>query len=63
MKDILIKREDLRNRSQKLRVIKFDDKIDKDQVAVLIKEQDKVYKKWKFYNGIVKALNKKEKKL
>lgn len=50
-------------RSKKLRVIKFDDKIDKDQVAVLIKEQDKVYKRWKFYNGIVKALNKKEKRL
>ena len=63
MKDIIVKRNDLMRRSKELRVVKFDDKVNKDQVAVLIKEQDKIYKKWKFYNEVIKALRQRDKNL
>lgn len=61
MKDILLKRNKLKDNSKKLRVIKFDDTIDNKIVDKIMEEQEKVYKKYKFYDGMAKALNNKKK--
>jgi hypothetical protein len=54
MRDIYLKRNELNELSQKLRVAKFDNNIKDDQVTKLIKEQDKIYQKYKFYDNYLK---------
>lgn len=60
MKDILLKRNELRRNSINLRTIKFDESVNEKDIENLIKEQDKVYKKYKFYDRMVKMLNNKK---
>lgn len=54
MRDIYLKRNELNELSQKLRVAKFDNNLKDDQVTNLIKEQDKIYQKYKFYDNYIK---------
>ena len=60
MKDLLLKRNDLKKRSVGLRTIKFDDELKDKDVERILNEQHKVYKKWKFYDGMAKVLNNKK---
>lgn len=60
MKDLYIKRNELLKNSQYLKIVKWDKNIKREQVSGVIKEQDKVYKKYKFYDNIIKQLNKKK---
>lgn len=62
MKDLLIKRNKLRKNAMILRSVKFDEKVNGDKVTVLNKEQDKLWKKYKFYDNFIKA-NQKEREL
>lgn len=62
MKDLLMKRNKLRNDAMQLRTIKFDEKVKDDKVGNLNKEQDKLWKKYKFYDNFIKA-NQKEREL
>lgn len=55
MKDILLKRNDLKNKSVKLNSIKFDDELKNKDVARLLNEQHRVYNKWNFYDKFIKA--------
>ena len=50
MKDLLIKRNKLRNDAMTLRSVKFDKKVNGDRVTILNKEQDDLWKKYKFYD-------------
>ena len=58
MKDLLIKRNKLRNDAMTLRSVKFDKKVNGDRVTILNKEQDDLWKKYKFYGNFIKAKNK-----
>lgn len=60
MKDILLKRNDLKKRSVGLRTIKFDEEMKDKDVERILNEQHKVYNKWKFYDGMAKVLNNKK---
>ena len=60
MKDILLKRNDLKKRSVGLRTIKFDEEMKDKDVERIINEQHKIYNKWKFFDGMVKVLNNKK---
>ena len=58
MRDLLLKRNELRTKSKALRTIKFEPHI-KESVAereTLI--QDKIYKKYQLYNNFIKAKEK-----
>ena len=54
MGNIYLKRNELNNLSQTLRVVKFDTRFSKEQVFKLIKRQDEVYKRYKFYDNFIK---------
>ena len=54
MRDIYLKRNELNELSQKLRVAKFDINIKDDQVTKIIKVQNEVYQKYKFYDNYIK---------
>lgn len=54
MRDLYIKRNDLCNKSTELQVAKWDIKLSKDKITDLIKKQDDVYKRYKFYDNIIK---------
>lgn len=55
MKDILIKRNELRKKSASLRVIKFDPDLKDSQTDKIVEEQNKIYNHWKFYDKFIKA--------
>lgn len=55
MKSILIKKNQLSEKSQKLQTAKFDLKLKRTQVTQLIEEQDKVYKQYEFYKNFIIA--------
>lgn len=55
MKDILLKRNALKNNSIHMRTMKFEPNIKKEQVCKIAKDQEKIYKHWKFYDKFIKA--------
>lgn len=55
MRDILIKRNQLRNESVYLKSMKFDNKIKDNKVDEITKTQNKIYNKWNFYDKFIKA--------
>ena len=54
MRDLYIKRNELCSKSTDLQVAKWDIKLSKDKITDLIKKQDDVYKRYKFYDNIIK---------
>ena len=54
MRDLYIKRNELCTKSTELQVAKWDIKLSKDKITDLIKKQDDVYKRYKFYDNIIK---------
>ena len=54
MRDLYIKRNELCNKSTELQVAKWDIKLSKDKITDLIKKQDDVYKRYKFYDNFLK---------
>lgn len=55
-REIRDKRHKLLLRSKALKEAKFNEKLQKgDEVSKLIKDQEEVYKKWAFFDGIIKA--------
>ena len=54
MNDIYSKRNELCKLSMNLRSCKFDLGIDKKEISHLIKVQNEVYKKYKFYDNFIK---------
>lgn len=54
MRDLYIKRNELCSKSTELQVAKWDIKLCKDKITDLIKKQDDVYKRYKFYDNIIK---------
>ena len=60
MREIIIKRNKLKDDAMRLRTVKFEDKIKNEHSIELNKEQNKLWKKYEFYNNILKAYNKSE---
>ena len=54
MRDLYIKRNELCTKSTELQVAKWDIKLSKDKITDLIKKQDDVYKRYKFYDNFLK---------
>lgn len=54
MRDLYIKRNELCSKSTELQVAKWDIKLNKDKITDLIKKQDDVYKRYKFYDKFLK---------
>lgn len=54
MKELYLKRKQLCDTSMNLRTLKFDPTITKEEVNNLIRKQNEVYKKWKFYDNYIK---------
>ena len=55
MKDILLKRNKLKNNAMQLRSLKFDSSVSNEQSIELNKQQDKLWKKYLFYENFIKA--------
>ena len=55
MRDILLKRNDLRKRSSCLRIIKFDPDLNDRGTDKISEEQNRIYNHWKFYDKFIKA--------
>ena len=55
MKDIILKRNELKRKSIKLRTIKFSPELKNKQTDKIIEEQNKVYDKYNFYDKFLKA--------
>ena len=55
MKDILLKRNTLKNNSMKMQIMKFEPNIKEEQVNKIVEEQQKIYKHWNFYDKFIKA--------
>lgn len=55
MKDILLKRNELRKKSSCLRNMRFEPDIKYEQTEVIAKEQNKLYNHWNFYDKFIKA--------
>lgn len=55
MRDILLKRNELKNNSIQLRTLKFDPTLKNSLTDVVAEQQGKVYNKWKFYDRYIKA--------
>ena len=55
MKDILLKRNDLKIRSSRMRSMRFEPDIKDKQVDRIVEEQSKLYKHWNFYDKFIKA--------
>lgn len=55
MKDILLERNKLMKNSIKMRSMKFDPELNDKQIAEITKQQNKIYKKWYFYDKFIKA--------
>lgn len=60
MREIIIKRNKLKDDAMRLREVKFDEKIKNEHSIELNKEQNKLWKKYEFYDNILKAYNKSE---
>lgn len=58
MKDIILTRNKLRNDAMQLRTLKFDNKIKSKHSTKLNKEQDKLWKRYVFYDKFIKAKGK-----
>lgn len=58
MRDLYIKRNELCKKSCDMRTAKWDLDIKPELVDELVKEQDKVYKKFKFYDSYLKEREK-----
>ena len=58
MRDLYIKRNELCKKSCDMRDAKWDLDIKPDLVDELVKEQDKVYKRFKFYDNYLKEREK-----
>lgn len=54
MKELYLKRKQLCDTSLNLRTLKFDSTLTKEEVNNLIRKQNEVYKKWKFYDNYIK---------
>lgn len=55
MRDILIKRNELKNKSVHLRSMRFEPKVKEKQIDKIAKEQTDIYNKWSFYDKFIKA--------
>lgn len=60
MKDIMLMRNKLRNDAMQLRTLKFDTKIKSKHSTELNKEQDKLWKRYVFFDKYIKAKDKEE---
>lgn len=58
MTNIYLKRNELSEKSKWLRSAKFDINIKNKRSFEIDKEQDKIFKKFDFYNKYIKAINK-----
>ena len=58
MRDLYIKRNELCKKSCDMRTAKWDLDIKPELVDDLVKEQDKVYKRYKFYDNYLKEREK-----
>lgn len=58
MRDILLKRNKLINDAMRLREVKFDESVSKTYGRKLNVEQDKLWKKYEFYDNYIKAKDK-----
>ena len=58
MRDLYIKRNELCKKSCDMRTAKWDLDIKSELVDDLVKEQDKVYKRYKFYDNYLKEREK-----
>lgn len=59
MREIILKRNKLRDNAMKFRQAKFDENINPKNTFKLNEQQNEVWKKYKFYEEMVKAYNKK----
>lgn len=57
MKDLILKRNDLLNRSMELKRIINDDKVDYEKAIELRKKQDELYKEKIFFDNMIRRLN------
>lgn len=55
MKDILLKRNDLKIKSIHMRSMKFDPELNEREVDSVVKQQHEIYNKWNFYDKFIKA--------
>jgi hypothetical protein len=55
MRDILIKRNELKNKSAHMRSMRFEPKVKDEQIMQIAKEQNEIYNKWNFYDKFIKA--------
>jgi hypothetical protein len=55
MRDILIKRNELKNKSVHMRSMRFEPKVSNEQINEIAKEQEQIYNKWNFYDKFIKA--------
>lgn len=55
MKDILLKRNELKNKSVYMRSMKFDPELNEREVESVTKQQHDIYNKWNFYDKFIKA--------
>lgn len=68
MRDLIDKRNQLNNYSQRLRTLKFDNVIfnprdrNNKKITEIIEEQDNIYKQFIFYKEYIKEVNKERKR-
>lgn len=62
MKDIILARNKLRDDAMQLRTLKFDNKIKSKHSTELNKEQDKLWKRYVFFDKFIKAKGKEKNK-
>lgn len=56
------KRNKLYNASKSLRLIALDNNLSSDAYMQIRMKQDKIYQRWKFYDNLIKTINKKDPK-
>ena len=54
MRDLYLRRKQLCDTSMNLRSLKFEVGMGKDEIDNIIKKQNDVYKRWKFYDNYLK---------
>ena len=55
MKDILLNRNDLKNKSIHMRSMRFEPNISSTQIDKVAEEQHAIYEQWNFYDKFIKA--------
>ena len=60
MNEIYKKMNELAIKAKNMNIISKDEKLPFDKARSIKAEQDKMYKKFAFYQGFIKAMNKKE---